>query len=171
MSTTAIFIVIVIIAAAIAVIGIVAVARGRSDADGAETVAELDRQAVKADKARRKAQAAAISAAEPSTTPTVTMVEPAVEYVDDAPRVEVSALELGVTRRKFFNRAISAVFGLFMLQFALAGLAFFWPKLKGGFGSPIKVGEVGALKSRSLLQDPSSPSLFRQLKRGSCHSK
>ena len=79
------------------------------------------------------------------------MVEPAVEYVDDAPRVEVSALELGVTRRKFFNRAIAAVFGLFMLQFALAGLAFFWPKLKGGFGSPIKVGEVGALKSEVLV--------------------
>lgn len=156
MSTTAIFIVILVVAAIIAVIGIIAVARGRSDSDGAETSAELDRKAVKADKARRKAKAAASAAlvvSEEGTgdTTTATLVKPSVAYVDDQPRVEVSAVDLGVTRRKFFNRAVAAVFGLFMLQFALAGLAFFWPKLKGGFGTPIKVGEVETLKTEVLV--------------------
>jgi len=37
-----------------------------------------------------------------------------------------------------------------MVQFALAGLAFFWPKLKGGFGTPIKAGSVDALKAEII---------------------
>jgi cytochrome b6-f complex iron-sulfur subunit len=58
-------------------------------------------------------------------------------------REEVSGEEFGVTRRQFFNRAVLAVFGVFLAQFALGGLAFMWPKLRaGGFGGKIDVGDV-----------------------------
>jgi cytochrome b6-f complex iron-sulfur subunit len=78
------------------------------------------------------------------------MVAAPAEYVADKPRTDISADEYGVTRRKFFNRAIGAVFGLFMLQFALASLAFIWPKLKGGFGTPINAGSVDSLKAEVI---------------------
>jgi len=153
MSSTAIFVLIVLGAAAMAVVGIVAVVSGRSDSDGAETAGELDRKAAKVDRARREAKDASVAmqaAQGQANTNTVTLVDPAVEYQDDAPLETISAVEYGVTRRKFFNRAIGAVFGLFMLQFALAGLAFFWPKLKGGFGTPVKAGSIASLKAEVI---------------------
>jgi cytochrome b6-f complex iron-sulfur subunit len=146
MTTTNIFILMVAIAAVIAAVGIVAVASRRKDSEGAVTQGELDRKAKKADRAKQKAVQMA-SAGSDDTAATVTMVAAPTEYVEDKPRIDVSADEYGVTRRKFFNRAIGAVFGLFMLQFALASLAFIWPKVKGGFGSPIKAGSVDSLKS------------------------
>jgi cytochrome b6-f complex iron-sulfur subunit len=156
MNPTTIFILILVIAALVAVVGIVVVARGRIDADGVADAAQLDRNAKKADKARRKAKASAMVASSPDPTPdtgdgsSVAVVDPPAPYSKDEPRIEVTPVEYGVTRRKFFNRAIGAVFGLFMLQFALAGLAFFWPKLKGGFGTPIKAGGVKELKAEVL---------------------
>ena len=154
MNPTTIFILVLVIAAVIAVIGIVVVARGRVDSDGAADGAQLDQKAKRVDKARRKAKAALVAStsAEADATPasTVAVVDPPAEYAKDAPKIEVTPVEYGVTRRKFFNRAIGAVFGLFMLQFALAGLAFFWPKLKGGFGTAIKAGSVEELKAEVL---------------------
>jgi len=156
MNPTTIFILVLVIAALIAVVGIVVVARGRVDSDGAADAAQLDRNAKKADLARRKAKAsvsasvAANAHTDSGTVSAVAVVDPPAEYREDQPRIEISAVEYGVTRRKFFNRAIGAVFGLFMLQFALAGLAFFWPKLKGGFGSAIKAGGVKELKAEVI---------------------
>jgi len=160
MSPTTIFILVLVVAALVAAAGIVMVARGRDDADGVASAAELDRKAKKADRARRAARAKAASAAvsEPpadagadmASSASVALVDPPAEFSEDAPKVEVSPNEHGVTRRKFLNRALGAVFGLFMLQFALAGLAFFWPKLKGGFGTPIKAGGVKQLKAEVL---------------------
>lgn len=149
MTTTSIFVLIVAIAAVVAAVGIIAVASRRKDSDGAATQGELDRKAAKADRAKRKAMQQA-SAGSEDVVATATMVAPPAEYVEDAPRIDVSADEYGVTRRKFFNRAIGAVFGLFMLQFALASLAFIWPKLKGGFGTPIKAGSVDSLKAEVI---------------------
>jgi cytochrome b6-f complex iron-sulfur subunit len=130
---------------------IVAIASRRSDSDGPMTSAELDRRAAKADRDRRKAQAAAAASSQASDGDTdssvAVLVAAPAEFTTDPPKVEVTATDYGITRRKFFNRALAAVFGLFMVQFALAGLAFFWPKLKGGFGTPIKVGSVSALKA------------------------
>ena len=155
MNPTTIFILVLVISAVIALVGIVMVARGRVDSDGAADSAQLDRSAKKADKARRRAKADAAEASvnaetEPDSASAVAVVAPPAEYSEDEPRIEVSAVEYGVTRRKFFNRAIGAVFGLFMLQFTLAGLAFFWPKLRGGFGTPIKAGSVKELKAEVL---------------------
>jgi len=145
MSATTIFILIIGSAGVIAASGIIAVAMRRKDSEGTVTQAELDREARRADVAKRKALEQAGAAAE-SSVATVTMVDAPAEYVDDEPRVEISENEYGITRRKFFNRAIGAVFGLFMLQFTLASLAFMWPKLKGGFGTPIKA--VRSMRSR-----------------------
>ena len=43
------------------------------------------------------------------------------------------------------------MFGLFLLQFTLASLAFVWPKLKGGFGTPINAGKVSDLKAEVVV--------------------
>ncbi|MEN8238356.1 MAG: Rieske 2Fe-2S domain-containing protein [Actinomycetota bacterium] len=155
MNPTTIFILVLIVAALVAVVGIVVVARGRVDSDGAADGAQLDRSAKKADKARRKAKASAAAASvnaesDSVATSSVAVVDKPAEYSKDEPKIEVSAVEYGVTRRKFFNRAVAAVFGLFMLQFTLASLAFVWPKLKGGFGTPIKAGGVKELKAEVL---------------------
>jgi cytochrome b6-f complex iron-sulfur subunit len=154
MTSTNIFVLIVVVAAAMAAFGIIAVAARRKDSDGAATQAEFDRKAAKADTAKRKAvrQVAAGETDSDATggIATVTLVDPPAQYLEDKPHVEISPEEYGVTRRKFFNRAIGAVFGLFMLQFTLASLAFIWPKLKGGFGTPIKAGSYEALKAESF---------------------
>lgn len=147
MSSTTIFILIITAAAGIAAFGIIAVASRRKDSDGAVTQGELDRKAARADRARRKAMKETVVEEEGGGVTTITMVDAPIEYQDDQPRIEISEEEYGVTRRKFFNRAIGAVFGLFMLQFALASLAFIWPKIKGGFGSPIKAGSFDDLKA------------------------
>jgi cytochrome b6-f complex iron-sulfur subunit len=49
---------------------------------------------------------------------------------------------LGVTRRQFFNRSITAFFTLGLSGFGAASVAFLWPSLSGGFGSKIKVGKL-----------------------------
>jgi cytochrome b6-f complex iron-sulfur subunit len=149
MSTTNIFILIIVVAAVVVAAGIFAVASRRKDSEGAVTQGELDRKAAKADRAKRKA-VKQVSAGSDDTVATATMVAAPAEYVEDKPRIDVTADQYGVTRRKFFNRAIAAVFGLFMLQFALASLAFIWPKIKGGFGSPIVAGSVDVLKSEVI---------------------
>jgi cytochrome b6-f complex iron-sulfur subunit len=149
MSTTTIFVLIVVIAAVIAAVGIIAVASRRKDSEGAVTQGELDRGAKKADKAKRRAMAQASEGGQ-SSVATATMVAAPAEYVEDRPRTDISADEYGVTRRKFFNRAIGLVFGLFMIQFAIASLAFIWPKLKGGFGTPVSAGSFDAIKSEVI---------------------
>jgi cytochrome b6-f complex iron-sulfur subunit len=119
----------------------------------------LDRKAIEADKARRAAMATVAVASEGGDEAVATLVAAPVEYQEDAPKEEISAEGYGVTRRKFFNRAIGAVFGLFMLQFTLASLAFMWPKIKGGFGAPINVGKVTDLKAQ-VIQGGSVVPLF-----------
>ncbi|MGI9528458.1 MAG: ubiquinol-cytochrome c reductase iron-sulfur subunit [Acidimicrobiia bacterium] len=149
MTGAILFALILIFAALIAAIAIVAIAARRSDSEGAATAGELDRKAQKADRERQKVAAGVAASSEPAVAEEVLVPAPA-EFVEDRPKDEISYDDYGVTRRKFFNRAIGAVFGLFMLQFALAGLAFFWPKLKGGFGTAIKAGSVSSLKADSI---------------------
>jgi cytochrome b6-f complex iron-sulfur subunit len=158
MSATAIFITAVIAAGVVAVLGIFAVAARRGSSAGPVTTSELDRKAVKRDRAARKEAARAQAAAEePGDGSGVATLErtdedAAAAAAEPAPdpvleREPVTPEAYGVTRRKFFNRALAAVFGLFLAQFTLASLWFVWPKLKGGFGTPVNVGKVGELKS------------------------
>jgi cytochrome b6-f complex iron-sulfur subunit len=60
----------------------------------------------------------------------------------------VSPEEGGVSRRQFFNRAITATFGTFLAAQGLYYLAFFWPKLTGGFGADIDAGPVADLRTQ-----------------------
>lgn len=74
--------------------------------------------------------------------------EAVVEILETQRIVEVSPEEGGVSRRQFFNRAITATFGTFLAAQGLYYLAFFWPKLTGGFGADIVAGPVSDLRTR-----------------------
>ncbi|MGH8873117.1 MAG: ubiquinol-cytochrome c reductase iron-sulfur subunit [Acidimicrobiia bacterium] len=74
--------------------------------------------------------------------------EAVVEILETQRIVEVSPEEGGVSRRQFFNRAITATFGTFLAAQGLYYLAFFWPKLTGGFGADIDAGPVSDLRTR-----------------------
>ncbi|MDE0805364.1 MAG: Rieske 2Fe-2S domain-containing protein [Acidimicrobiales bacterium] len=52
---------------------------------------------------------------------------------------------LGATRRHFLNRSIIGFFAIGLSGFGAAAIAFLWPKLGGGFGSEIRVGNVSEL--------------------------
>ena len=49
---------------------------------------------------------------------------------------------LGATRRQFLNRGITGFFVVGLSSFGAACIAFLWPKLGGGFGSTLRVGNV-----------------------------
>lgn len=74
----------------------------------------------------------------------------AVEVVETQHVVEVSIEESGVTRRQFFNRAITVTFGSFLALMGVNSLAFFWPKLTGGFGSDVDAGPVEDLLAGTI---------------------
>jgi cytochrome b6-f complex iron-sulfur subunit len=157
MDATTIFIIGILITGVLALAGIFAVAVRREPTAGPISAAELDERARAADKARaKKAQQAAPAPADtgavativeaPPEAPPETPPEPAPDPLTD--KTVVTETEYGVTRRKFLNRALVAIFGLFLLQFAIASIAFVWPKLKGGFGTPVNAGNLNDLKSK-----------------------
>ncbi|MFP3883717.1 MAG: ubiquinol-cytochrome c reductase iron-sulfur subunit [Actinomycetota bacterium] len=99
-----------------------------------------------------------LETAEPEDVETEEEPEPvmtgaAVEVVETQRVVEVSTEESGVSRRQFFNRAITATFGSFLGLFGLYGLAFFWPRLTGGFGSDVDAGALDDLADESTNPD------------------
>lgn len=101
-----------------------------------------------------------VSVAEETASPVETKVEeepaPAavgVEVLETQRVVEVTPEESGVTRRQFFNRAITATFGSFLGLFGLYSLAFFWPKLTGGFGSDVDAGSVEDLAAQTITPE------------------
>jgi len=49
---------------------------------------------------------------------------------------------LGATRRQFLNRGITGFFVVGLSGFGAASVAFLWPRLSGGFGSVIDVGNI-----------------------------
>jgi cytochrome b6-f complex iron-sulfur subunit len=83
-----------------------------------------------------------------------------VEILETQRIVEVSPEEGGVSRRQFFNRAIAATFGVFLAGQGLWYLAFFWPKLTGGFGADIDAGPVADLRTQVFTPDGAVLPLF-----------
>jgi cytochrome b6-f complex iron-sulfur subunit len=83
-----------------------------------------------------------------------------VELVERQRVVEVSPEESGVSRRQFFNRAITVTFGSFLGLFGLYSLAFFWPKLTGGFGSDVDAGTVEDLAAQTVNPDGTKAPVF-----------
>jgi len=83
-----------------------------------------------------------------------------VEVVETQRVVEVSIEESGVSRRQFFNRAIGAIFGLFLGLQGVYYLAFFWPKLTGGFGTDVDAGSLEDLSAETVNPDGSIAPVF-----------
>ncbi|MBA2338652.1 MAG: Rieske 2Fe-2S domain-containing protein [Acidimicrobiia bacterium] len=160
MDATTLFIIGIVAAAGLLAIGVFTVAGGRPK-DETGITAPLDRVALQRDRRARRERAARSAAAVAVLSPPETDEE--YDGADEAPppvdpmleRTAVSASQLGVTRRGFFNRALLTVFGIFLGQFAIAGLAFMWPKLGEGFGSPINLGNLNDLRSEIIQGDGS----------------
>jgi cytochrome b6-f complex iron-sulfur subunit len=68
--------------------------------------------------------------------------------VQQVPKEKLKPLtpeQLAVSRRQFLNRAWAASFSAFLGFFGMATLSFLWPKLTGGFGTRITVGDYEEL--------------------------
>ncbi|MFQ5517123.1 MAG: hypothetical protein ACE5E8_06065, partial [Acidimicrobiia bacterium] len=144
MSATQTFVIAVIAVGVLALVGVLVVAFASRPRRGR---VRLDPTAVRRD--RRAHRPAASLVAAPVTEGAVSVVSDSKPVPDPlVERQEVSPEEYGVTRRMFFNRSLSGLWGLFLLQFGLASLAFLWPKLRGGgFGGRIEVGDVDEIKA------------------------
>lgn len=148
MSATAIFVTALIAAGVIVAAGVFTVAWRRGPAAG-PIVGEFDRAAAKRDISN---QAVVAPVAEP--TAVAESHGPAESITIEDQRLPISAGELGVTRRKFLNRAALGLFGGgFLGSLGISMLAFFWPKLKGGFGSKINAGPLADLRVRVVPGD------------------
>jgi len=79
---------------------------------------------------------------------------------EDDQQIEVTEDRYDVSRRRFFNRATAAIFGLVVVQFTLTSLAFMWPKLKKGFGTTYNAGNVDALKAEIIQGNTVVPKFF-----------
>lgn len=99
-------------------------------------------------------------AEEPEEEPELVSAGAAVEVVETQRVVEVTPEESGVSRRQFFNRAIGATFGLFLGLQGVYYLAFFWPKLTGGFGSDVDAGALDDLAAQTVNPDGSIVPVF-----------
>jgi cytochrome b6-f complex iron-sulfur subunit len=148
MSATAIFITALVAVGIVVAAGVFTVAWRRGPTAG-PIVGEFDKAAAKRDMSAHAPAPAAPVAEEPVA---VAEEEPP-PAIEDA-RVPVSPEDLGVTRRKFLNRAALGLFGGgFLGSLGISMLAFLWPKLKGGFGSKINAGPLAALRSQVVVGD------------------
>lgn len=158
MTATTIFILGLVGAGLLVAIGIVTIAMRRGSEAGPIT-GELDKLAVRRDRQTRAEREVGGGTAVAVLAPAETEEEEAApaEPPHDPllEREQVSSAEMGVTRRSFFNRSLLGIFGIFLGQFAIASLAFLWPKLKGGFGTPINVGSVDDLRAEIIQGDGS----------------
>lgn len=148
----------------LAILGIIAVvalaaillfaASRRRDAGAA--ISEVSAETRRADRQRVKASVGAAEGAELATGREVERAAALERRQGDIVPVDDSAVEpwvapdpevIGVARRQFLNRAIIAIFGLNLTGFGLAVIAQLWPGASEGFGSEIKIGPVGDVKS------------------------
>lgn len=145
-------------------IGAFSIAFRRSRSERPDPTAGVSQETRRADKSMAGVRVAPLVVAEPEPLIEATPIEED-EVVDHEPVsagvtlvetqrvVEVSPEESGVTRRQFFNRAITVTFGSFLAMFGLYSLAFFWPKLTGGFGSDVTAGTVEDLTAQTVNPD------------------
>ncbi|HEX7099576.1 MAG TPA: Rieske 2Fe-2S domain-containing protein [Acidimicrobiia bacterium] len=163
MTTTNLILIGVAVVAIFGALGAFAIAFRRTSRDTTpDWESRVERDAREADQSLRGVRVEPVAVAEPE--PAVEAVEPVTAEPDAAPDaeteperepvgvgvavveaqrvVEVSPEEAGVTRRQFFNRALGATFGLWGAGLGLGFLAFFWPRVSGGFGASINAGNV-----------------------------
>lgn len=153
MSATEIFITALIAAGLIVAAGVFTVAWRRGPSAG-PIVGEFDSDAAKRD-VSAKATIAETQIEEPAQAP----VDLPVTIEDH--REPISESDLGVARRKFLNRAALGLFGVgFLGTLGISMLAFFWPKLRGGFGSKINIGSLADLRVKVVPGDGTISPLF-----------
>lgn len=146
MTATQILITALIAAGVLVAAGVFTVAWRRGPQAG-PIVGEFDSAAAKSDVS---AHPLPTEADDEETAPVAT-TEPV--SIEDR-RLPISAEELGVTRRKFLNRAALGLFGgAYLGGLGLSMLAFFWPKLRGGFGSKINAGNLDDLRAKVVPGD------------------
>ncbi len=152
MSTTQILLLAIAAIVVLATLAILSVALGRERS--ASETGRVDRKALRRDRKAAKARQAEATP-EPAEEAERVLVPAGPPPVDPLElREEVDEETMGVTRRQFFNRGILGVFGLFLAQFAIASLAFMWPRLKsGGFGSKVNAGKLSDLELASRTSD------------------
>jgi cytochrome b6-f complex iron-sulfur subunit len=75
-----------------------------------------------------------------------------VEKVPEKKLKPLTAGQMAVSRRQFLNRAWTASFTAFLGFFGMSTLSFLWPKLTGGFGTEITVGD-----HKDLLDEIGAP--------------
>ncbi len=156
MDATAILITALIGVGVVVAAGVFTVAWRRGPAAG-PVVGEFDPEAAKRDASRRETT---VAAEEDAVAPVADEAphEP-ITIADE--RTPISMKELGVTRRKFLNRAVLGLFGGgFLGSLGIQMLAFMWPKLKGGFGSKINAGRLADLRAKVVPGDGSITPLF-----------
>ena len=71
--------------------------------------------------------------------------QPTVKKAPPKKKKALTPQQLAVSRRQFLNRAWTASFSAFLGLFGMAQLSFLWPKLTGGFGTEIAVGNYDDL--------------------------
>lgn len=134
-------------------IGAFTIAFRRSRAERPDPTAGVSEETRRADRSLEGVRVEPIAVKEPEPEPVEEIVvEEPISEPEHAPAgvavvqtqrvVEVTPEESGVSRRQFFNRAIFTTFGAFLAFQGLGYLAFFWPKLTGGFGSDVDAGAV-----------------------------
>jgi len=147
--------------AVLGAIGAFTIAYRRSRSDQPDPTAGVSEETRRADRSMAGVRVEPIAVPEPEVPEEAVVVEEAAEEemehagagvaVIEAQRVvEVSPEESGVTRRQFFNRAIAGTFFAFLGMQGIYYLAFFWPKLTGGFGSDVDAGTVDTLLSQTV---------------------
>lgn len=144
-------------------IGAFTIAFRRSRPERPDPTAGVSAETRRADRSLEGVRVEPIAVVEPEPQPVeeVVVEEPAetervpagVAVVQTQRVVEVTPEESGVSRRQFFNRAIFTTFGAFLAFQGLGYLAFFWPKLTGGFGSDVDAGAVEDLAAATQNPD------------------
>jgi len=87
--------------------------------------------------------------------------EPAAVIMEEVAELEpITPEELGVTRRKFFNRALLGTFGIWSGLMGIAMLGFTWPRLRGGFGADIDAGNAEDIFAQLFQPDGTVVPLF-----------
>jgi cytochrome b6-f complex iron-sulfur subunit len=155
--------------AIVGAIGAFTIAFRRSRTERPDPTAGVSPETRRADDSMRGVRVEPLAVAEPEAAPEpedFEVEEPAavtvegIEVVEQQRVVEVTPEESGVSRRQFFNRAITVTFGSFLGMFGLYSLAFFWPKLTGGFGSDVDAGSVEDLAAQTVNPDGSKVPVF-----------
>ena len=147
----ALIVLVVVVGVAAALLG----AANRTDTTSATSSPTLGREAIKKDKAARKADPQQVVQAPTgkefesvAVAPVSADIEPAEDSLAPAPWVQPDAEQIGASRRAFLNRSIVALMGLGIAGFAAAAFpAFLWPSSSGGFGSKIRVGKVSDVEA------------------------